>query len=631
MTEDLQLLDNMINSENKTDNILEKNNQEYESNNTPEKKLNLFEKEQKKVSIGSKKNDNEIQKNDDENNNKKNENSKNNNDNINNEKKIKNAENNIILENIISSNISPTEDKEKNDIINNDYNNNNYATPIKEEKPLIGNETYNISCNAVNTTDEIKNNNKYINFEQKSASNGKNSKEDINNINLSENNNLTSSKIVKDNQESNSEINSEQKSIKTEKKQAKNKKPISNYNKKKSIDNILNNRNVSETVYYQYNSLYINKQFINNNKKNNNKKKQGTANKNKSIEAQKQIDTKNKQNDKFSTTYKRFIEEQKKKKEKIDEIKKTNEEKEKNLCYNKPKINKKSQELASKNKGDFYSRQIKLMDEKKKRDALLKEKIRKKELEEINKNNILLKPNKERKKLDRKKSMDDAIKNIYEWDEKRKEKLNDKIKTKEKNVKMNLKSKPQINKNSYLITVNRNPNKIFNRLYIDDINKRKQRKELLEHIYTPSFQPNLIKSKNNHKKRKRYLSSYKNNRVNTMSSNTIRSNFKSEAEECSEEEEDSDYIHDDEEICDLIRAHVFKKVKNNVRYNTCENLQIKKSESMKDYILNKDEVQNSGLNKYFSPNPSKKNKIKIKKNNEYLMSENKNRNRSGYL
>ena len=78
MTENLQLLDNVIKLENKTDNILEKNNQEYESKNTPEKKLNLFEKEQKKVSIGSKKNDNEIQKNDDENNNKKNENSKNN-------------------------------------------------------------------------------------------------------------------------------------------------------------------------------------------------------------------------------------------------------------------------------------------------------------------------------------------------------------------------------------------------------------------------------------------------------------------------------------------------------------------------------------------------------------------------
>ena len=544
-------------------------------------------------------------------------------------------DNKIKSENQTDNTLEKNIQEKKNDIINNDYTNNNYATPIKEEKPLIENEAYNISCNEVNNTDEIKNNNKYINTEQKYASNEKNSKEDINNINLSENNNLTSSKTVKDNQESNSEINSEQKSTKSEKKQTKdktkNKKPISNSNKKNSIDNILNNRNVSETVYYQYNSLYINKQFINNNKKNNDKKKQGTANKNKSIDAQKQIDTKNKQNDKFSTTYQRFIEEQKKKKEKINEIKKTNEEKEKNLCYNKPKINKKSQELASKNKDDFYSRQIKLMDEKKKRDALLKEKIRKKEQEEINKNNILLKPSKERKKMDRKKSMDDAIKSIYEWDEKRKEKLNDKIKTKEKNVKMNLKAKPQIDKNSYLITVNRNPNKIFNRLYIDDINKRKQRKELLEQIYTPSFQPNLVKSKNNHKKRKRYLSSYKNNRVNTMSCNTIRSNFKSEAEDCSEEEEDSDYVHDDVEICDLIRAHLFKKVKNKVRYNTCENLQIKKSESMKDYILNKNEVQNSGLNKYFSPNPSKKNKIKIKKNNEYLMNENKNRNRSGYL
>ena len=105
-----------------------------------------------------------------------------------------------------------------------------------------------------------------------------------------------------------------------------------------------------------------------------------------------------------------------------------------------------------------------------------------------------------KEKKEGKKSMDDVVKNFYEWDSKRKEKLNDKIKTKEKNIKKDLKKKPQINKNSYLITVNRNPDQIFNRLYIDDINKRKERQQMLEHIYTPSFQPNLVKIKNEKKK-----------------------------------------------------------------------------------------------------------------------------------
>ena len=330
-------------------------------------------------------------------------------------------------------------------------------------------------------------------------------------------------------------------------------------------------------------------------------------------------------------------------------MKKNNEENEKKLCSHKPKINKKSQELASKNKGDFYERQKKLMDDKKKKDALLKEKIQKKEYEEINKNNILLtrnKANKEKKKKERKKSMDDVVKNFYEWDSKRKEKLNDKIKTKEKNIKKDLRKKPQINKNSYLITVNRNPDQIFNRLYIDDINKRKERQQMLEHIYTPSFQPNLVNIKNP-KKRNKNLSSYKNGHLNTMSYNSVRSNYRSNLD--SEEENDFEDIHDDVEICALIRSHIFRKVKNKTRYNTSENLNFKKSESAKEYILNKknennrdndndedddsEEKKEIKAKKYMSPNPAKKNnnKIKIKKNYEYLMTEHKNRNRSGYL
>ena len=240
--------------------------------------------------------------------------------------------------------------------------------------------------------------------------------------------------------------------------------------------------------------------------------------------------------------------------------------------------------------------------------------------------------------------MDDVVKNFYEWDSKRKEKLNNKIKTKEKNIKKDLKKKPQINKNSYLITVNRNPDQIFNRLYIDDINKRKERQQMLEHIYTPSFQPNLVNIKNP-KKRNKNLSSYKNSHLNTMSCNSVRSNYRSNLD--SEEENGFEDIHDDVEICELIRSHIFSKVKNKTRYNTSENLNFKKSESAKEYILNKktnndkdndedddsEEKKEVKAKKYMSPNPVKKNnnKIKIKKNYEYLITEHKNKNRSGYL
>jgi hypothetical protein len=345
------------------------------------------------------------------------------------------------------------------------------------------------------------------------------------------------------------------------------------------MDNLLNNKTVSESVYYQYNTICINKQHLNNNKNNiKNKEPKKHINNNRKRSLNNSVDYKINQNEKFSETYKRFLDGQKKKKDKINEMKKNKEEKEKNLCYNKPKINKKSQEIASKNKENFYERQKKLMEEKKKKEVLLKEKIRKKEIDDINKTNILLTHNKEKNKNKRKNSMDDAVKKMYEWDEKRKEKLVNKIKNKEKSMKDNIKNKPKIDKNSYLITVNRNPNHIFNRLYIDDVLKRKEKKKLLDEIYTPSFRPNLRKVESPRKK----YSSCMNSRLNTINSNTIQTDKKVFNEESDEgnEPKNISIIHDDEEVCDIIRSHIFKKKKNKIRYNSSEN-SIKKSVQFK--------------------------------------------------
>ena len=239
--------------------------------------------------------------------------------------------------------------------------------------------------------------------------------------------------------------------------------------------------------------------------------------------------------------------------------------------------------------------------------------------------------------------MDEFIKNMYDWDEKRKEKINVKRKNQEKNIKITLKEKPKIDKNSYMITVNRNPEKIFNRLYLDDVVNRKKNKELLEQIYTPTFKPNLMNNKNRQKHGKRNLNTYRTNQMNTMSCNTIHSNRKNEdilsdnysdrndEGEFNADDDDYDNIRDDVEVCDIIRAHVFKKFKNKKRYNTCENLNTKKKESIKNQILNKNDTKDSNLNKNLSPKPLKKNKIRIKKEYEYLITENKNRNRSGFL
>ena len=235
------------------------------------------------------------------------------------------------------------------------------------------------------------------------------------------------------------------------------------------------------------------------------------------------------------------------------------------------------------------------MEEQKKKEAILREKLKKKEIDDINKTNILLTHNKEGKKNNRKRSMDDRIKDIYEWEEKRKERLNNKIMNKEKIIKDN-KHKPKIDKNSCKITVNRNPDQIFNRLYRDDVLKRKEKKELLEQIYTPSFRPNLRNDKKPKEKKRKNVSNYKNNySINNVAFSTVRSRKGSrdndDDDEIENEEEDDSYlekfyekVHDDEKVNDMIRTHIFGKGKK-TRCNTTVNLNIKRNQSVKDSLF----------------------------------------------
>ena len=550
--EELQIVDDIIKSQNPDKKLLieqnknDENIQEIENKQIPKENNNLRENEQK------------IQK--EENNENKQEKPK---DNYNEKENI--DSNKQLSFDVDNSNFHKLESQNNADIIN------NIETPIKKNEDLNNKK---VSNNIINNFSNATNNNSStsLNTEYKKMSSNEKKMEDDTNSNLTINININNSLPNNNNNNNKSEINSNTNTNISKIKATKNKVKIDKTNKKinkkiniNDLDNYLNNKIISESVYYQYNSLFLNKQFLNNTKKyfkNKENKKYINHNKNNSV------DCNNDKSDKFNETYRRFIDEQKKKKEKIIELKKMKEEKEKNSCYNKPKINKKSQELVSKTKENFYERQKKLMEEKKKKNSILKEKIKKKEIDDINKTNILLTQNKEKNKNNRKKSMDEVIKQMYEWDEKRKEKINNKIKNKEINIKKNLKDKPQINKNSYLITVNRNPNKIFNRLYIDDVIKRREKQKLLEYIYKPSFKPHLIEEKSPNKK----FNSCMNSRLNTKRLNTVQNDKKIMNEELEEEE-----------INKLIRGHLFRKNKNKKRYNTSEN--INRNENVRDKIL----------------------------------------------
>ena len=256
--------------------------------------------------------------------------------------------------------------------------NKNNINNILKDDISIHVDTYNKDDNLLDNINnlEIPNNiiittETNINTENKDNNNTPSNIESLpsnNNINQSvkdENNKLNDN--LKGNDKENNENNNNEKNtteIKTIKK-IKKKKPTSTYKQNKNIsintnhlNNFRGNNNVSESVYLQYNTLFQNKEFLNKNK--NIAKKPTERNKNHIKHKNKcnSIDTKRSQNDeKFSSVYQRFIEDQKKKKEKIIQMQKSQEEHEKELCSYKPKLNKKSQEIISKkNKDDFYTR-----------------------------------------------------------------------------------------------------------------------------------------------------------------------------------------------------------------------------------------------------------------------------------
>ena len=198
--------------------------------------------------------------------------------------------------------------------------------------------------------------------------------------------------------------------------------------------------------------------------------------------------------DKFMETYERFKENQKQNQKKIEEMKKKKEIQEKNLCTNKPKINKNSKNIASKFQDDFFSRQKKMNDLKIQNTQLLKERLKKKEEEEISKSNILIKKNNNKgRNKSIKKEINTSIDKLFAWDSARKEKINNLKKSQEDKFKKENYNIPKINKNSYKITVNlkyslHDPVK---RLYEDDVQNRKAKKKILENVYGYSFIPNV--------------------------------------------------------------------------------------------------------------------------------------------
>ena len=287
---------------------------------------------------------------------------------------------------------------------------------------------------------------------------------------------------------------------------------------------------------------------------------------------------------KFNLMYKKFEENEKKKLDKIEKMKKKQEENNKLIYIFKPKINLKSKEIAAKkreNNKDFYERQKILMEKFKKNDEILKDKINK-EKERENKIKYF---NKDKYGYVKSK--------LYDWEEKHKTINNTNI-----NDSTEKDDNTSENTNTiYKIKVKRNINRIINRLYKIDLEKRKKNLEILNNIFTPSFQPNLLESwKNPHKSKNK---SKDINHNNYRSSQFIKTNVNLDI--LNNKEDDYNSIRNSINVTNLIRNRLFNKKKKKERY---------KSETIFTNVINDINI----YEKKDENDSCKYNKIKIYKN-----------------
>ena len=202
----------------------------------------------------------------------------------------------------------------------------------------------------------------------------------------------------------------------------------------------------------------------------------------------------------FNLTYERFIENETKKKERISKLKKRREKYEKKIYPHQPKINEKSKNLAKSITDDFLERLEKYKKEQIEKAKNLKKKILKNEEDKINKNNYLLiqkKINKKRMnnsfdKINNNKTITESVTKLFDWDKKRKEKLEKEIKKQaliEKNIHI-----PKINKSKIFFKKDKIIQKIFDRLYNNNKYIFEFKKELLTEESTPKFNSLLNKT-----------------------------------------------------------------------------------------------------------------------------------------
>ena len=503
------------------------------------------------------------------------------------EQKIK--ENEKIFENLDISKNENSQLKENNELESNEFNKIivNENINEKNENENISNEIKNID---INNKIEDKNEINIKDYEKLKPKENKKNKDIIELIKSKTDNSITGAN--KDKSNITNKINEKNK-ISKNKKNAKNPKSM-NEKKKNNLKKINNNNhnqpkkqtqnsnkyetqinnprnhnrkiikdNVDLNLYTQYTSLYSsNKKRINNSlrKRNiNNTKNEKNISKSQDKSLDKSQDkSRDKSAEKFKITYDKFLENEKKRKENLEKMKRKKEEEMKRIYVYKPRINEKSKEIIAKkkeNKEDFYTRQKKLMEQYKRNEDNLREKIRK-EKDNTIKNSVF-----SQKYLTNKDKYKNVKSRLFDWEEKQKSIINNSSK---KNTIEKEDTDSENNKTTYVIKVNRNINKVINRLYKNDLEKRKYNLEILNEIYTPSFQPTLFENKNitNRMKSLKIDDKMKNKNRSTIN---IKPNIDLDNDM---EEEEEKVVEKIDNITSLLRNRLFSKVKKKEGYRS---------------------------------------------------------------
>jgi hypothetical protein len=298
------------------------------------------------------------------------------------------------------------------------------------------------------------------------------------------------------------------------------------YNNNNILDIKSNNNSESISIssktneYLQTHNNKIKKKIISKNPKKNNSNSKNNGNYNNGITDTSKFkpllhSINSKPNVNLNQMFKRFEENQRRKNEKIERLKTEQIEEESRQCSHKPLMSQKTMSMNKQLKDDFLTRQRKHEERVKEKGEKLKQKLLDNERNKINENNYLLQKrfkenssygsvglnsslNSEFSNMPRtKKEIDDAINKIYEWDQRRKEK----IERRREDLKFDDESLdhiPRIDKrSSSLASQKRNDTEtIFERLYREDDILREKRK-LMEQLTTPSFKPNLCQNNKN--------------------------------------------------------------------------------------------------------------------------------------